>query len=202
MKDEILPGFTRITDISGAFSGYSGIPKAILTNAANRGTQIHDIIKDVILNIPVDGERYYYMNRKMNGDEDRINLQGYIESFWKFWRPIEDSPALFPDRMYDHKIKLTGEVDLITTIDNERVLIDWKCTLSPSASWDIQGNGYSWLYENLFEQVIDKILFVRLDKEGKDPEIIEIKHDYELFETAFQFYERFFKGLKCNLENE
>lgn len=202
MREGVLPGYTHITDISGAFAGYGSIPRSILQNAADRGNQVHDIVKDVILNVPVDGERYYYFNKRMNGDIERINLQGYLESFWKFWRPHEDSPALFPDRMYQNRLMLTGEVDLITMIDDKRVLIDWKCTASASPSWDIQGNGYCWMYEDLFEEVIDKILFVRLDKDGKDPEVIEIKQDIELFDTAFEFYERFFKGMKCNLECE
>lgn len=196
MSDDILPGFTRISAISGAFSGYGSIPRIILDNAAARGCQIHDIIKDVILNIPVDGERYIYRGVREQ------NLTGYMTSFWKFWRPYEDSLATFPDRMYDNLHMLTGEVDLITTINGERVIIDWKCTNCSSPAWDIQGNGYSMIYENLYEQVIDKILFVRLDKEGADPEVIEIKHDTDLFMTAFEFYQRFFKGQKCNLEME
>ena len=202
MREGVLPGYTHITDISGAFAGYGNIPKSILQNAADRGIQVHEIIRDTILNIPIDAERFKYMDKKMNGDMKEINLQGYLISFWSFWRTLDDSPAIFPERMYEHNAKLTGEVDLITTVNSERILIDWKCTASPSASWDIQGNGYAWMYEALFEQVIDKILFVRLDKDGKDPEIIEIKHDLELFEKAFEFYERFFKGQKCNLESE
>ncbi len=196
MNDEILPGFTRISQISGAFSGYGSIPKEILNNAAARGSQVHGIIKDVILDLPVDGDRYIYRG---NREE---SLVGYMTSFWKFWRPIEDTQAIFPDRMNDFNLMLTGEMDLITTIDGERVLIDWKCTTKQSPSWDIQGNGYSLLYENSFNLVVDKILFVRLDKEGGDPEIIEIKHDIDLFMTAYEFYHRFFKGQKCNLECE
>ncbi|GEM_PF-3225089 len=197
MSDDILPGFTRVSAISGAFGGYGNIPKEILNNAAARGSQVHDIIRDVILNVPVDGERYIY-----RGERNTNSLVGYMESFWKFWRPHDDSPAVFPDRMNDFNLMLTGEVDLITTINDERVLIDWKCTACASPAWDIQGNGYSLLYENSFHQVIDKILFVRLDKDGAEPEVVEIKHDIDLFMTAYEFYHRFFKGQKCNLECE
>ncbi len=197
MKDEILPGYTRITEISGAFSGYGSIPKSILQNAADRGNQVHGIIKDVILDIPVDGERYIYRGEKKSDD-----LMGYMKSFWEFWRPLQDCQVEFIDRMYDHKVMLTGETDLIAVIDGERVLIDWKCTSMASPAWDIQANGYTWMYENLHEKVIDKMLFIRLDKEGRAPEVIEIKHDTELFTTAFEFYLRFFKGLNCNLECE
>lgn len=202
MTDDILPGYIRVTNISSAFSSYGSIPKTILENAKDRGTQIHDLIRDTILDIPVDNERFSYMDRKPNGEFKKASLLPYLDSFWKFWKEHEATPAIFPDRLYDNQMMLTGEFDLITMIDGERTLIDWKCTAASSPAWDIQANGYAMLYENNHLQVIDRMLFVRLDKEGKDPEVLEIKHDPELFITAYVFYKRFFKDIKCNLERE
>jgi len=91
---------------------------------------------------------------------------------------------------------------LIAEINDERVLIDWKCTKKPSEAWHIQGNGYAQLFENAHENMIDKIIFVRLDIDGNDPEVIEIEKDGNLFANAFEFYHRFFKDQKCNLELE
>mgnify|MGYP001592753660 CR=1 FL=1 len=202
MIDDILPDYTRISSISGAFSGYNNVPRAILNNAASRGTQIHSIIKDLILDIPVEEERYLYNNVRMSGEIEQIYLKGYIDSFWKYWKTIETCGPTFPERMYEDILRTTGEVDLIAEYKGDRLLIDWKCTASKSESWAIQGNGYSILYEDNYCSVIDKILFVRLDKEGRDPEIVEIQHDVDLFHSAYEFYHRFFKNQRCNLEME
>lgn len=202
MREGVLPGYTHITDVSGAFANLGSIPKPILQNAAERGTHLHEIVKDTILNIPVDADRLYYMNRKMNGDLDKISLSGYMISFWRFWRKFEDSNVSFPDRIYDDLWMLTGEPDLITVLDGERYLIDWKFTSKSSPTWDIQANGYAMIYENAYEEVIDHMLFVRLDKDGGDPEVVQCMHDGDLFTVAFEFYEKFFKGQTCHLEME
>lgn len=202
MEEVIRPGYTRISSIAGAFAGYGSVPKTILNNARDRGTAIHAIIKDLILDIPVEEDRYIWNNQKMNGDVEVVSLKGYIESFHRFWHPYEQSAILFPERLYEDILKTTGEVDLVTELNGERFLIDWKCTASKSESWVIQGNGYSMLYEDNYRQVIDTMLFVRLDKEGHMPEVVEIPHDMDLFFCAYEMYDRFFKNQVCNLEKE
>ncbi len=202
MEEVITPGYTRISSIAGAFSSYGTVPKVILNNARERGTAVHSIVKDLIQDIPVEDERYVWHNTKMNGDVDIISLKGYIESFQRFWQPYEQSAYSFPERLYEDILKTTGEVDLVTQLDGERILIDWKCTAAKSESWNIQANGYTMLYEENYGAVIDTMLFVRLDKDGKMPEIIEIAHDVDLFYCAYEMYHRFFKNQVCNLEME
>lgn len=204
MERIIKDGYTRVSTISGAFGGYGGIPAAILKNAANRGTAVHEIIKDLILDIPVAENRFEFMNQKPNGDLEKISLKGYVDSFWIFWKPIEARivPVLIEEEIENEVLMVTGQPDYFGKLDNRTILFDWKCTSKNSTNWDIQANGYVDLYEPYYNDVVEEMNFVRLDKDGKEPEIVELVRDLDLFSNCHGYYHRYFKNQINYLEKE
>jgi hypothetical protein len=193
MNDEILEGYTRISDISAAFANYGKVPKNILDYAADRGSRVHYIISDLLNDIVVKEERYTFCGK---------SLRPYIESFEKFWKPYEGSEILIQEeRLYHERMMVTGTPDLLANMDGKIVLIDWKCTRDIGKHWIIQASGYEeLLIENKYGSMIDKIIFVKLDKDGAYPIITEYEPNPDLFMNAYEFYKMFFMDQTHNLE--
>lgn len=61
--------YTRVTEILSPFSGLDRVPKAILKNAADRGTRVHKVCEGIVRGI---GE----------WDVD-VEISGYVSSFRK-----------------------------------------------------------------------------------------------------------------------
>jgi len=199
MKDAIKDGYDRVSDISSAFAGYANIPRNILDYAADRGTLCHSLIYDSMNCIAIKEERYAFCGKNVKKIKDTDN-ESFIDSWEKFWNPLEDSPIILQEvRLYHDDLKLTGQVDLITKIDGKNMLIDWKATSKVGMHWIIQASGYRLLCDaNGYD--IDSIMFVKLDKDGKPPIITEYIPNLDLFHKALDLYRMFFKNLKCNLE--
>lgn len=188
MNDEIKPGYDRVSDVASAFGNHGKIPKNILDYAADRGTLIHELIYDLMNDVFVKEERYLFCGK---------SIQGYIDSFWKFWKPYEGNFVLSQEKRYYHeKDLITGQIDLLVNINNEPVLIDWKATSAVGKHWEIQAAGYFRL------SGVNRALFVRLDKDGNFPEVTEYGPNDYLFGTALDMYRMFFKDQKSNLEME
>lgn len=195
MSEEIKPGYDRISDIASAFGNHAGVPKNILDYAADRGTHVHEIIYDLINDVFVKEERYMFCGK---------SIRGYVDSFKKFWDLYERDAVcvLNEDRLYDEKRKTTGQVDWAGKLDGKRTLIDWKTTSSIGTHWEIQAAGYKILCDENDYKDIEQILFVKLDKDGKEPVICVLSENEDLFSQANKFYLKFFKNKKSNLEME
>ena len=202
---KIPEGYTRISDISSAYAGYSKIPKEFLDNAASRGTLVHNIIRDILRDIPVDESEW---------DHDGKSVKGYVDSFRRFWN--HDWNILAIEQRYNESdLKISGEMDLLAEIDGKVTLIDWKCTAKTGKHWKIQGSGYTAICEkphfilhddNTEEWCnpihIDRVWFVRLESIGISPDIVEIEPNIDLFLSAFELYQEFFKNQKINIEKD
>jgi|SRR5271166_6577967 len=192
---EIKPGYTRISSISSAFAGYGGIPKAVLDKAACRGSQVHRFIYSYTNNIVIADEEMMFMDQ---------SLAGYFASFRTFWEEYEGSPIILQEeRIDDDDLMITGEPDLVVEHGGRLVLIDWKATVAVGKHWQIQAEGYSYLLSMVKDIPVQKILFVRLDKDGGAPEVVEYHPDFEnVFMPAYRLYKMFMQNNKCNLEDE
>lgn len=193
-KGIIKPGFVHVSDISSAFGNHHTVPKDRLENAKTRGIAVHEMIHCYMNDVPYTQE---YLP--------------YLESFKKFWETLREPKVLMQEeRLYCDKYVITGAMDMIVdTVEYGVTLIDWKCTYKAASHWEIQASGYAHLalfgYPDGGKTVghlIDKILFVRLDREGGHPEVVEFEEDPELFEWAHTFYTRYMQGNKCHLEDE
>lgn len=195
MKDPIKEGYIRVSSISSAYAGYGKVPQHILDRAAARGECVHKLIFDYTNDIVIPNDRYEFMGDK---------LDGYFESFLKYWEPLKDvTIRLQEQRLYEEDFGTTGEPDLLAVIEGKNTLLDWKCTASVGKHWIIQGGGYlNLIHEQKLFQDIERILFVKLDKNGNYPDITAygLSEASYCFVQAIELYKMFFKDQKCNLE--
>lgn len=188
--------YIRISAISSAFACYGTIPQAVLDKAAARGTRCHEIIFDMTNDITIPNERYDFLG---------VSVRPYIESFEKFWEGYKQAEILVQEeRLYDDELMVTGQADLVMKLGNMNVLIDWKCTSKSAIHWKIQAGGYFHLLgKNDIHATTG--LFVRLDRNGGFPEVIEYNNDREYldwFMKAYDMYREFLQRNTCNLEDE
>lgn len=195
MREDILPGYDRISDISSAFGNHGRVPKNILDYAADRGTHIHELIYDLMNDVFVKDERYLFCGKP---------IQGYMDSFWRFWKPVEDNSIkiLQEERLYDDFLMITGQIDWLGILEEKLTIVDWKATSAVGKHWLIQATGYHQLCNQNGYKLADRILFVRLDKDGGYPEVTEYVPHYEVFKSALELYRLFLKDQKSNLEME
>lgn len=191
VKEEIKPGFVRISDVASAYAGYGKVPQAVLNYAADRGSKIHSIIADLMNDIVVKEDRYVFCGK---------SVQPYLDSWQKFYDTLNiEKIEMQEERLYDDELMTTGQPDLVAVINGERVLIDWKATSSVGAHWELQAAGYHELLR-ANQWAINKMIFVKLDKDGGAPIIKTYHPNLQLFLSAYELYKKFFKDLKINLE--
>jgi len=192
-KEEIRPGYDRISDIASAFGGYGRIPQKIMDYAGDRGERCHSIVYDLMNDIVVKEDRYIFCNK---------SIRGYIDSWQRFANTFDMSNIMLQEnRLYMETPKVTGQVDLLVRQGNQTILLDWKTSKDIGKHWAIQASGYCELLKANNINVT-KILFVKLDKDGGEPVITEYSEDKQLFLHAHDLYVRFFKDLTVNMEFE
>lgn len=182
MVDTIKEGYTRVSAVLSPFAGYGNIDKAVLENAAYRGTCVHESIDAIIEGFEPDPLE--------NGWEL------YVDSFRK-WN-VGKRYIAKPNRFYDDEFMITGECDAIYKQDDGTlVLVDFKTSACVSKTWALQGAAYKHMscICNGFE--LDKIEFVKLCKKGGEPKIFTYYGgEWELFVTCLRIYREFFENQK------
>ncbi len=176
METRDITQYDRVTNILFPLSGLKNIPAEILERAANRGTRVHNIVEALCADIGV-----------LDVDED---IQGYIESFEK-WEPKKFLEK--PDRFFDDDHLITGEADGLYAEGDDLILFDIKTPVKPSNTWLLQLSAYAYL-ARLSGYPITVIEVVRLNKDGKAPEVIRYKEDFDLFLSCLKVYRYFYDG--------
>lgn len=190
MKEEIKPGYTRVSDVSSAYANHHKIPKNILDYAADRGTQVHAIIDCIMNDIPVSEEMYRFSGK---------SIKGYVNSWEKFMSGTTwfDTVLYQEERLYNDELMITGKPDLVGSHPSQgKLIVDWKCTKAIGKHWELQAAGYSLL------EPVTSVVFVRLCQDGGDPEVKQYNPDKELFIKAHELYKRYFEDKISNLEME
>lgn len=190
MKEEIKPGYVRVSDVASAYANHHKVPKNVLDYAADRGTQVHKIIDYIMNDIPVPEDMYMFSGK---------SIKGYVDSWEKYRNKMCYGKLLHQEERFDDDIlKLTGKPDLVVQGIDRNYIVDWKCTKAAGKHWELQASGYGFL---LFKYT-PAIVFVRLCQDGEYPEVIEYEPNYELFMKAYELYKRYFEDKTCNLEME
>ena len=197
---EIKPGYTRVSEVSSAFAAYGRIPQETLDKAAARGDHVHELIFDYLNDVPISEDRWMFAEK---------SVKGYFESFLKFWESFKGLEVVAQEqRFYEDNLMITGQPDVVVTLAGERIIFDWKCTTSIGRHWDIQAQGYFKLFNDGYDETdrryalpADEAVFIRLDKDGKEPDLKEYRNQNE-FKKYLDIYDKYFKSLKCNLEGE
>lgn len=186
MQEEILPGYTRVTDIVNIVNivyrvteGLGFAPPEILDKAAAKGTRVHDAIESHYKGIPT---------------ELPVAEQGYFDSFLKWDESMcFPMPILQEKRYYRDDLMVTGKVDAIFSFKGglDLKIIDFKTSNDESPkTWPLQAAFYYYLMMPHL-RVIDRVTFLKLDKKGKMPQVYEYKigaEEWETCKSALQVY--------------
>jgi len=172
-QDKSRENYTRVTQILFPFSGLQSIPQEILQNAAERGTRVHQICEGIVSGIGeigVDDETW-----------------GFVESFKKWWNEERTVEAI-EKRFWDDELRITGQVDFILKEQHGFTIYDIKTSSRPSKTWQAQGSAYAYLAKKS-GYPITKVIFIHLNKHGKEPKL----HEYPVDDTFFLSIQRVYK---------
>lgn len=154
-------GLPRVTEILKPFTGYDKVPKAILENAAERGTRVHAICAGVA--------KSEWIPESLVADD----VKDYFESFMK-WKLVYEPEFLIVEKRYEHDaLKYTGQVDFVVKLEDGIFLVDLK-TGSSKRTHDIQMAAYDALLKKN-GIAVDGALLVYLDAHGAMADTIQVK---------------------------
>jgi len=171
---DIKEGYDRVSDILKIFSDFDSIPPEILERKANIGTRVHSAIAEYIL--LGTGEEFL--------EESDL---GYFNS-WKLWyHEGEEKLIRFSEtRLYDDRKMYTGAIDGVWSDEGgaRNYLIDWKTSAKENPLvWPLQAALYQeLLFKSKLCELEDIAFFLKLDKNGGAPELIQ----YEITEHTIQ----------------
>lgn len=171
---EIYQGkqYHRVTEILSSLTKYKEIPDFVLTKAKERGETLHKVIECDLNDLGM-----YY----------DVKYQKYIDSYKKFNMP--GKAVLVEHRFYNEDYMITGKCDCIAYDEEmkEYILLDWKFTYQEGKTWELQAAAYGWLAQQQGYD-IKRIMFVRLDKKGGEPEVFNYEYKPEEFFMQFHSY--------------
>lgn len=170
--------YLRVTEILNPFSGYALIDPDVLQRAADRGTKVHEHLNCILKDVGLWGL-------------DQCH-RGYIDSARYFIDEIKDVHAT-EQRFFDDNLMITGQCDLICEYQSKKTLVDWKTSYAINKTWNAQGSAYANMARSSGYN-IEQVIFVKLSKDGKDPQIVYVKEDYEEFITLYKIYNKYLKG--------
>lgn len=168
--------YLRVTTVLYPFSGLQNINPEVVANAAERGTKVHKICEGIVSGL---GEL---------GTDDET--KGYVESFKKWWEKGVQVLEM-EKRFWDDELCITGQVDMIIKTEDGLAIVDLKTSSKPSKTWEAQGSAYAYLAKNA-GYPIEKIFFLHLNKQGKEPKIHEYQIDDSFFLSIYRIFKHFF----------
>lgn len=181
-QEQIREGYTRVTEVLSPFSDFSHIEPAVLANAADRGSRVHDYCEAHAKHLFV-----------FDVDKD---CKPYFESFKRWFDETVEEVAVVEERFYSDTYRITGKVDLICRLKGDECfsIVDYKTPASVSLTWDLQSAAYRLLTADRVPT--ERRLILMLPKDGSDAKVIEFtNHEQaqELYLNALKLY-RYFKG--------
>lgn len=183
MKDDILDGYVRVSEVLSQEQDFSHIDEAVLTNKANIGTRLHKAIET-------------FFEDKMPIPDPQVTP--YFNSFLKWHGLMKPKVIMQESRYYDHDKKFTGRIDAVIKLPYEKipVLVDWKTSaLVNPLIWPKQGHAYHHLLiKNGVTYLADRVLFIKLDPRGNLPKVFTVDIDpqgtQEFLELVDNYWEK------------
>ena len=177
--------YARVTEILASESDYSNIDPDVLARKCEIGIQVHKAISDDI------NDEFPIL------DERTIN---YFNSYVKWKNELQ---ALFIEseqRYFDDKYMFTGQIDSVVKLkgNDKYQLVDFKTAANENKRvWNLQAHFYHHLLsQRIAYGLSDKILFVKLDKEGKLPKVFIYEYTQNTMEECFVMVSKFFSNHK------
>ena len=177
--------YLRVTECIKPFSGIEFVPDKYLVPAGLRGSLVHHHVQNLLsgFETPVDNEQ----------------IEPYLNSFARFWKDsmhaFVDSKIVLEKRLYCDEYKISGQFDCLIQTEEQTFIFDWKTSSKVQApSWHLQGAAYRYLASvNGFTNLTDPV-FVKLDRDGKDPTLFKCdnyEEDLERFFNCLDLYKYF-----------
>jgi len=134
--------------------------------AANRGTQVHELCEDYIMNKPL---RKAMPLSKMMFNQVKSVLDENIDN-------IRSSEG----RLYSDKLKVAGTVDLLANWKNKKATIDFKTSIREKKrewidSYFLQTSMYSYMVWERTGLFFNKIVIIIAIEEGNKAQVFESK---------------------------
>lgn len=161
--------YVRASHLSKDENDFIGIPEEVIKAKGNIGTLVHKAIDDEI-----NGKYPYVPIEFME------KTNGYIESFRRWRDKLQVQFVETSKRYFCEELMLTGELDALICFvaGGTPMLIDFKTSANESPrAWTRQGHFYHYLLETNGKAVKEKICFIKLNKDGLLPKVIEYKYD-------------------------
>jgi hypothetical protein len=123
--------------------------------------------------------------------------EGYLESYLKWEKEVKIGVCFSENRLYHEGMKLTGCIDLIAEVGENRHIIDFKCTVSADPiKWPIQAALYQLLAMTNGLTVEKTALFVQLDPKGQLPKVHKYTITDKLMSAAISWYNAYMYLMK------
>lgn len=167
--------YFRVTEILAPFSGLDKVPKDILSNAARRGSRVHDVCEGIVKGL---GE--------WDIDDE---IRGYVDSFKSWWSQSIKVLAL-EKRFFCSELMITGQVDMIIESDEGAIILDLKTSAKPSKTWPLQGSAYAYMAKKEGYD-IKGIHFLHLNKKGLAPNLYVYDNQLEMFKKCLDVFKHF-----------
>jgi genome maintenance exonuclease 1 len=164
-----------------------GIEQAerISTQAARRGTEIHSLMENYIIEGQVPTDLMPTKKHIFNG------LRNAVDKNLQTIRSIEAS-------LYSHRLKLAGRCDMIGEWAGINSVIDYKTSAKMKREdwikdYFMQCTAYSIMFEELTGiEVPNVVLLIGVDEEAEPQVFVRPRNNYvtDLFKVLNEYYER------------
>lgn len=167
--------YPSVTSILGSTSDKSGLhawrkrigaeeADKITRRAANRGTKIHTLCEDLISNKDIDTSKLMPVQNKLFKQIKPVILERV------------NNIVCMESKLFSHKLKAAGSVDLIANFDNILSVIDYKTSLKPKKKewiqdYFLQTTMYSYMFYEMTGIMCKRIVVLIVNEEGLDPQI-------------------------------
>ncbi len=158
---EIPEGYSRVTQVLQWYAGKMKAPEDVVARKGLIGSAVHQAIQ-------ADHEGGFF---PLNEEE-----QGYFASYLQWKSVAKPRIVQFEKRYNCSTLKLSGQVDAIISFPHFQGLhvIDFKTSAQENAKlWKLQGAFYQYLAAVNGQELLPSVFFIKLDKHGKLPKVIE-----------------------------
>lgn len=189
----IIEGYTRVTELLKPWQDFSAIPPEVLQAKSLIGTHVHEAISLYASGLPYQG---------LTHREEK-----YMESYKKWDENRLPQFLMSEERLYDHDLKLTGQIDSVVLFEGETqgVVLDFKCSLNLSLSqWKIQLGWYHILCAKNSIETMPEGCVLQLNDKGLSAQEYWFKFTDEDIQDCWDVYKayRYFHPIEKEIENK
>lgn len=144
----------------------------ILSDAQDRGSNVHQAIEQLLLGRKVRSEDF-------KRPREKAAITAFIDWFTKIaptdFRPEVVVAYLGTDDENTTGMKFAGTVDFIGTVNGRRILVDFKTSATPSKKNSLQAQAYKKAVEQSLGEKIDDcyILYLGTKHAGSRPKMVD-----------------------------